>query len=101
MNSATLGGSVLDPQSRPLPLVCRSNNAAPGSARSSAWRTLDFALVRDFTVVERAGFQFAAGFFDGPNRSHPGMSNRFVNTPPIGSITRPASPFERVDSFLG
>jgi len=96
MNSATCGGSVLDAPSRPLPLVCTSNNAAPGSAL----RTLDFALVRDFTVVERAGFQFAAGFFDGPNRSHPGMSNRFVDTPLIGGITRPASPFERVDLFI-
>jgi len=77
-----------------------------GSARRAFVSVLEMEmpalmLVRDFTVVEWAGFQFAAGFFNGPNRSHPGMPDRFVNTPPNGSITRPASPFERVDSFTG
>jgi hypothetical protein len=59
-------------------------------------QTLDFALVRDFTVTERARFQFRAEFFNGLNHTNLGTPNRFVNTPQFGSITEAATPGRQV-----
>lgn len=95
-NLAALGGSVLGAQSRPFRLAHTSGNAALGSVRVPVWLTLDFALVRDFTVTERARFQFRAEFFNGLNHTNLGTPNRFANTPQFGSITEAATPGRQV-----
>lgn len=92
----SLAGSLVDAQSGPLGLAYTSGNAVLGSAPVPTGQTLDFALVRDFTVTERARFQFRAEFFNGLNHTNLGTPNRFVNTPQFGSITEAATPGRQV-----
>ena len=55
-------------------------------------QTLDFALVRDFSVTEKLKFQFRSEFFNALNHTNLGTPDRFVNTPQFGTITEPTTP---------
>ena len=43
--------------------------------------TLDFALAREFRLLEGMKFQFRAEFFNALNQVNLGTPDRFVNTP--------------------
>ena len=55
-------------------------------------QTLDFALMRDFTLTERMRFQFRGEFFNALNHTNLGTPDRFVNTPQFGTITETTTP---------
>lgn len=55
-------------------------------------RTLDLAVARSFQLTERASFQFRAEAFNALNMVNLGTPNRFVNTPPFGTITMAMTP---------
>jgi hypothetical protein len=55
-------------------------------------QTLDFAVVRNFSITESARFEFRAEFFNALNHTNLGMPDRFVNTPQVGTITEAATP---------
>jgi hypothetical protein len=53
---------------------------------------LDLALVRSFSIAEKARFEARAEFFNALNHTNFGTPNRFVNTSSFGSITEVATP---------
>jgi len=54
--------------------------------------TLDFAVAREFSIAERAKFQFRGEFFNALNHTNLGTPDRFVNTPQFGTITEATTP---------
>jgi hypothetical protein len=66
------------------------------SGRNSVYgpgmQTLDLAIVRDFSLTERAKFQFRGEFFNALNHTNLGTPDRFVNTPQFGTITEATTP---------
>jgi len=59
-------------------------------------QTLDFAVAREFSLAERARFQFRAEFFNALNHVNLGTPDRFVNTPQFGTITEAATPGRQI-----
>jgi len=59
-------------------------------------QTLDLALARDFTITERAKFQFRGEFFNALNHTNLGTPDRFVNTPQFGTITQATTPGRQI-----
>jgi hypothetical protein len=59
-------------------------------------QTLDFALAREFSIVERMKFQFRAEFFNALNKVNLGTPDRFVNTPQFGTITEASTPGRQI-----
>jgi hypothetical protein len=59
-------------------------------------QTLDFAIARDFSLTERAKFQFHGEFFNALNHTNLGTPDRFVNTPQFGTITESTTPGREV-----
>jgi hypothetical protein len=59
-------------------------------------QTLDFAVARDFSLTERAKFQFRGEFFNALNHTNLGTPDRFVNTPQFGTITESTTPGREV-----
>ena len=55
-------------------------------------QTMDLALVRSFSLAEKARFETRAEFFNAFNHTNLGTPNRFVNTSSFGSITEVATP---------
>jgi len=55
-------------------------------------QTMDLALVRSFSLAEKARFETRAEFFNALNHTNLGTPNRFVNTSSFGSITEVATP---------
>jgi hypothetical protein len=53
---------------------------------------MDLAVVRSFSLVEKARFEARAEFFNLFNHTNLGTPNRFVNTSSFGSITEVATP---------
>ena len=58
--------------------------------------TLDFALAREFRLLEGMKFQFRAEFFNALNHVNLGTPDRFVNTPQFGTITEAATPGRQI-----
>jgi hypothetical protein len=58
--------------------------------------TLDFALAREFGLLEGMKFQFRAEFFNALNQVNLGAPDRFVNTPQFGTITEAATPGRQI-----
>ena len=50
------------------------------------------ALVRDFSLTERARFQFRGEFINALNHTNLGTPDGFVNTPQFGTITEATTP---------
>ena len=67
-------------------------NAGRNSIYGPGMQTLDFAVVRNFTLTEATRFQFRAEFFNALNQTNLGMPDRFVNTPQFGTVTEAATP---------
>jgi hypothetical protein len=59
-------------------------------------QTLDLALAREFTITERAKFQFRGEFFNALNHTNLGTPDRFVNTPQFGTITQATTPGRQI-----
>jgi len=55
-------------------------------------------MVRDFSLTERAKFQFRGEFFNALNRTNLGTPDRFVNTPQFGTITEATTPGREIQS---
>jgi hypothetical protein len=70
--------------------VSRNSVYGPGM------QTLDLALVRDFSLTERAKFQFRGEFFNALNHTNLGTPDRFVNTPQFGTITQATTPGRQI-----
>ncbi len=60
----------------------RNSGTSPGSAN------VDFALLKNFDVVEEASIQFRAEFFNIFNRTNLGLPNRTTTSSNFGRITR-------------
>lgn len=67
-------------------------NVGRNSVYGPGMQTLDLALVRDFSLTERAKFQFRGEFFNALNHTNLGTPDRFVNTPQFGTITQATTP---------
>src|SRR6266516_3910408 len=59
-------------------------------------QTIDLALAREFSLVDRLKFQFRAEFFNALNQVNLGTPDRFVNTPQFGTITEAATPGRQI-----
>jgi hypothetical protein len=55
-------------------------------------QTVDVALVPNFALKERLGFQIRGEAFNALNHTNLGTPNRFVNEPQFGTITDAATP---------
>ena len=65
-------------------------------------QTIDLALAREFSLVERMKFQFRAEFFNALNQVNLGTPDRFVSTPQVGTITEAATPGRQIKgNFAG
>jgi carboxypeptidase family protein len=67
-------------------------NAGRNSIYGPGLQTLDFALIREFSITEATKFQVRGEFFNALNHTNLGMPNRFVNTPQFGTITEATTP---------
>ena len=74
------------------PAAFTFGNAGRNSVYGPGMQTLDFAIVRLFTLTERAKFQFRGEFFNALNHTNLGTPDRFVNTPQFGTITESTTP---------
>jgi len=66
-------------------------NATRNSVYGPGMQTMDFGVVREFAVAEKARFEARAEFFNLFNHTNLGTPNRFVNTSSFGSITEAAT----------
>ncbi len=71
-------------------------NVGRNSVYGPGMQTLDFAVVRDFILSERAKFQFRGEFFNALNHTNLGTPDRFVNTPQFGTITETTTPGRQI-----
>jgi hypothetical protein len=67
-------------------------NVGRNSVYGPGLQTMDLALVRSFSLAEKARFETRAEFFNALNHTNLGTPNRFVNTSSFGSITEVATP---------
>ena len=74
------------------PAAFTFGNAGRNSVYGPGMQALDFAIVRLFTLTERAKFQFRGEFFNALNHTNLGTPDRFVNTPQFGTITESTTP---------
>ena len=74
------------------PAAFTFGNAGRNSVYGPGMQTLDFAMVRNFNLSERAKFQFRGEFFNALNHTNLGTPDRFVNTPQFGTITEATTP---------
>ncbi|HEY4660370.1 MAG TPA: hypothetical protein VIG91_02640, partial [Terriglobales bacterium] len=74
------------------PAAYTFGNVGRNSLYGPGMQTLDFAVAREFSVSERAKFQFRGEFFNALNHTNLGTPDRFVNTPQFGTITEATTP---------
>ena len=74
------------------PAAFTFGNSGRNSIYGPGRQTLDFAVIRNFSITESTRFQFRAEFFNALNHTNLGMPDRFVNTPQVGTITEAATP---------
>ena len=70
------------------PAAFTFGNSGRNSVYGPGRQTLDFAVVRNFSITESARFQLRAEFFNALNHTNLGMPDRFVNTPQGGRSPR-------------
>ncbi|GAC1432534.1 MAG: hypothetical protein NVS1B11_08660 [Terriglobales bacterium] len=75
-----------------VPAAYTFGNVGRNSLYGPGLETLDFAVVRDFSITEKAKFQFRGEFFNALNHTNLGTPDRFVNTPQFGTITQSTTP---------
>ncbi len=78
------------------PAAFTFGNVGRNSVYGPGLQTWDFALARDFSLTERAKFQFRGEFFNALNHTNLGTPDRFVNTPQFGTITQSTTPGREV-----
>lgn len=81
-----------NPAAFAVPAAFTFGNVGRNSVYGPGMQTLDVALAREFSLSEKAKFQFRAEFFNALNHVNLGTPNRFVNTPQFGTITEAATP---------
>ena len=85
-----------NPAAFATPAAFTFGNAGRNTVYGPGMQTLDFALAREFSLAERAKFQFRAEFFNAFNKVNLGTPDRFVNTPQFGTITEAATPGRQI-----
>jgi hypothetical protein len=81
-----------NPAAFAAPAAFTYGNAGRNTVYGPGLQTLDLALVRSFSVRERARLEVRAEAFNAANHSNWGTPNRFVNTPQFGTITEASTP---------
>ncbi|MDR3742574.1 MAG: carboxypeptidase regulatory-like domain-containing protein [Terracidiphilus sp.] len=82
----------VNPGAFSAPAAYTFGTAGRNSVYGPGMQSLDFGVVREFSVVEKARFEARAEFFNALNHTNLGTPNRFVNTSSFGSITEAATP---------
>jgi hypothetical protein len=85
-----------NPQAFATPPAFTFGDVGRNTVIGPGMQTLDFALAREFSLVERMKFQFRAEFFNALNKVNLGTPDRFVNTPQFGTITEAATPGRQI-----
>jgi len=78
------------------PAAFTFGNVGRNSVYGPGMQTLDLAVAREFSIAERAKFQFRGEFFNALNHTNLGTPDRFVNTPQFGTITQSTTPGREV-----
>jgi hypothetical protein len=78
------------------PAAFTFGNVGRNSVYGPGMQTLDLAVAREFSIAERARFQFRGEFFNALNHTNLGTPDRFVNTPQFGTITESTTPGREV-----
>ncbi len=81
-----------NPKAFATPPAYTYGNVGRNSVYGPGMQTMDFGLVREFSLAERSVFEARAEFFNAFNHTNLGIPNRFVNTSNFGSITEVATP---------
>jgi len=89
-------GMWFNPAAFATPAAFTFGNVGRNSVYGPGMQTLDFAIAREFSIVERAKFQFRGEFFNALNHTNLGTPDRFVNTPQFGTITQSTTPARQV-----
>ncbi len=82
----------INPKAFTTPPAYTYGNASRNSVYGPGLQTLDFGIVREFSLAEKARFEMRGEFFNALNHTNLGTPNRFVNTSNFGSITEEATP---------
>jgi hypothetical protein len=82
----------LNPGAFAAPPAYTYGDSGRNSVYGPGLRSMDLAVVRQFTVAEKARFEMRGEFFNALNHTNLGTPNRFVNTSSFGSITEVATP---------
>ena len=85
-----------NPAAFATPAAFTFGNVGRNSVYGPGLQTLDFALAREFSLAERAKFQFRGEFFNALNHTNLGTPDRFVNTPQFGIITESTTPGRQI-----
>ena len=85
-----------NPAAFATPAAFTFGNTGRNSVYGQGMQTLDFAVAREFSIAERAKFQFRGEFFNALNHTNLGTPDRFVNTPQFGRITESTTPGREV-----
>ena len=67
-------------------------NAGRNTVYGPGMQTVDFALVRSFSITEKVRLEMRVESFNAMNHANLGTPNRFVNTPQFGTITEASTP---------
>jgi hypothetical protein len=81
-----------NPAAFATPAAFTFGNTGRNAVYGPGLQTLDFAVAREFSIAERAKFQFRGEFFNALNHTNLGTPDRFVNTPQFGTITEATTP---------
>jgi hypothetical protein len=84
--------SWFSPAAFAAPAAYTFGDSGRNSVYGPGLQNLDFGMVREFAVAEKARFEARAEFFNTLNHTNLGTPNRFVNTSSFGSITEVATP---------
>ncbi|MGH9401302.1 MAG: carboxypeptidase regulatory-like domain-containing protein [Terriglobia bacterium] len=81
-----------NPAAFAAPPAYQFGNAGRNSVQAPGMQTMDLALTREFSIVERVKLQLRAEFFNTLNHTNLGTPNRFVNEPQFGTVTMAMTP---------
>ena len=85
-------GKWFNPTAFATPSAFTFGDVGRNSVYGPPLQTIDVAIVRNFRLTERAGFQFRGEAFNAMNKTNFGTPNRYVNEPQFGTITMPMTP---------
>ncbi|MGH9398629.1 MAG: hypothetical protein ACRD18_17500 [Terriglobia bacterium] len=78
------------------PPAYQFGNAGRNTVQGPGMQTMDLALTREFSIVERVKLQMRAEFFNTLNHTNLGTPNRYVNEPQFGTVTMAMTPGREV-----